>query len=139
MAYNQSRIQRVRKLFDENLAAWASICVYVYIYIYIYNLHNGECASVFNALLKTRRVSAFAFLRGLNMPYIYIFFIYLYNFFFLGWNLIIGKSNLSHKNEGWSIQHSTVKSVKWFDDVHCFSTWAKREGIKYSHKIMMLK
>ena len=28
--------------------------VYIYIYIYIYNLHNGECASVFNALLKTR-------------------------------------------------------------------------------------
>ena len=41
--------------------------IYIYIYIYIYNLHNGECASVFNALLKTRRVSAFAFLRGLNM------------------------------------------------------------------------
>ena len=37
------------------------------IYIYIYNLHNGECASVFNALFKTRRISAFAFLRGLNM------------------------------------------------------------------------
>ena len=37
------------------------------VYIYIYNLHNGECASVFNALFKTRRVSAFAFLRGLNM------------------------------------------------------------------------
>ena len=41
--------------------------IYIYIYIYIYNLHNGECASVFNALFKTRRVSAFAFLRGLNM------------------------------------------------------------------------
>ena len=55
---------------------------YINIYIYIYNLHNGECASVFNALLKTRRVSAFAFLRGLNMQllqspvqsvYIYIY------------------------------------------------------------------
>ena len=41
--------------------------IYIYIYIYIHNLHNGECASVFNALFKTRRVSAFAFLRGLNM------------------------------------------------------------------------
>ena len=50
--------------------------------------------------------------------YIYIFFF----FFFGGLNLIIGKFNLSHKNEGWSIQHTTVKSVKRFDDVHCFST-----------------
>ena len=41
-------------------------------------------------------------------PYIYIF-IYL---FFFGLNLIIEKSNKSQKNEGWSIQHSTVKSVK---------------------------
>ena len=41
--------------------------IYIYIYIYIYNLHNREWASVFNALFKTRRVSAFAFLRGLNM------------------------------------------------------------------------
>ena len=40
---------------------------YYNLYIYIYNLHYGECASVFNALFKTRRVSAFAFLRGLNM------------------------------------------------------------------------
>ena len=39
----------------------------IFIYIYIYNLHNGEWASVFNALFKTRRVSAFAFLRGLNV------------------------------------------------------------------------
>ena len=61
-----------------------STCIYIYIYIYIYNLHNGECASVFNALFKTRRVSAFAFLRGLNMQllqsrntYIYIY-IYIY-------------------------------------------------------------
>ena len=35
--------------------------------IYIYNSHNGEWASVFDALFKTRRVSAFAFLRGLNV------------------------------------------------------------------------
>ena len=74
------------------------VCVYIYIYIYsiyiyiyIYNLHNGECASVFNALLKTRRVSAFAFLRGLSMQllqsrntviYIYIY-IYIYIFIYI--------------------------------------------------------
>ena len=51
------------------------------IYIYIYNLHNGECASVFNALLKTRRVSAFAFLRGLNMQLFIYIYIYIYLFF----------------------------------------------------------
>ena len=55
---------------------------------YIYNLHNGECASVFNALLKTRRVSAFAFLRGLNMQllpiYIYIYYIiYIYIYIYI--------------------------------------------------------
>ena len=43
-------------------------------------------------------------------PYIYIY-IFIY-FFFFGLNLIIEKSNYSQKNEGWSIQHSTVKSVK---------------------------
>ena len=48
-------------LLDENIS------FNIYIYIDVDNLHNGECASVFNALLKTRRVSAFAFLRGLNM------------------------------------------------------------------------
>ena len=54
--------------------------LYIYIYIYIYNLHNGECASVFNALLKTRRVSAFAFLRGLNMQLLQSIYIYIYIF-----------------------------------------------------------
>ena len=68
--------------------------------------------------------------------YIYIFFFF---FFFFWLNLIIEKYNQSHKNERRSILHLIVKSVKWFDDAHCFSTWAKREGIKYSHKIMMLK
>ena len=41
--------------------------IYIYIYIYTYNLRNREWASVFNALFKTRPVSAFAFLRGLNI------------------------------------------------------------------------
>ena len=49
-------------------------------------------------------------------PYVCVYiYIYIFFFFFFGGgglNLIIGKSNLSHKNEGWSIQHSTVKSVK---------------------------
>ena len=39
----------------------------MYIMSYIYNLRNREWASVFNALFKTRPVSAFAFLRGLNI------------------------------------------------------------------------
>ena len=56
------------KFFDLILySIYIYVYEYIYIYIYIYNLHNGECASVFNALFKTRRVSAFAFLRGLNM------------------------------------------------------------------------
>ena len=42
----------------------ASVIIYIYC---IYNLHNGEWASVFNALFKTQRISAFAFLRGLYM------------------------------------------------------------------------
>ena len=69
------------------------IMSYIYIYIYIYNLHSREWASVFNALFKTRPVSTFAFLRGLNMQllqsrnwfivcrsvYIYIYiYIYMY-------------------------------------------------------------
>ena len=33
----------------------------------ICNSHNGEWTSVFNDLFKTRRVSASAFFRGLNM------------------------------------------------------------------------
>ena len=41
------------------------INMYIYIYIYIYNLHNGECASVFNALLKT-------FIKEYIYIYIYI-------------------------------------------------------------------
>ena len=61
---------------------FVSIHIYVnkciYIYIYIYNLYNGECASVFNALLKTRRVSAFAFLRDLNMQLLRLLYIYIY-------------------------------------------------------------
>ena len=70
--------------------------------------------------------------------YIYIYiFCFIYLFFLL--NPIIEKYNQSHKNERKSILHLIVKSVKWFDDVHSFSTRAKREGIKYSHKIMMLK
>ena len=69
--------------------------------------------------------------------FLFCFFCFVFVFFLL--NLIIEKYNQSHKNERRSILHSTVKSVKWFDDVHCFSTWAKREGIKYWHKIMMLK
>ena len=68
-----------------------------------------------------------------------LFFCFLFFCFFFLLKLIIEKYNQSHKNERRSILHSTVKSVKWFDDVHCFSTWAKREGIKYWHKIMMLK
>ena len=63
-----------------------------FLYIYIYNLHNGECASVFNALLKTRRVSAFAFLRGLNMQLLqsrnWLIYIYIY--------LYISCSELEH-------------------------------------------
>ena len=84
--------------FDVASSAFRSfflpICIYIYIYIYIYNLHNGECASVFNALFKTRRVSAFAFLRGLNMQllqsrnsiylsFLYISFLYIYICYFV--------------------------------------------------------
>ena len=44
------------------------LVIYIYIYIYIY-FAQWRIGFPFNALFETRRVSAYAFIRGLNSSY----------------------------------------------------------------------
>ena len=103
----------------------------VYIYIYIY-FAQWRIGFPFNALFETRRVSAYAFIRGLNSSYSftkgYIYInIYIYKRFRITSRVM---TNIAYH----SMNHSNLRSVKSSFNINFQRVCVRRDNTRgYSH------